>query len=126
MMHEDNLQIACASYQAYVDKDRYALETLIADDFHFTSPLDNRIDRATHFERCWPVSRTISGYDFVHLAADGDCVFVTYEGETTTGRRFRNTEVLTIKNGKIKEVEVFFGWNVPHEAREGGFVDKAA
>jgi ketosteroid isomerase-like protein len=126
MMHEDNLQIACASYQAYVDKDRYALETLIADDFHFTSPLDNRIDRATYFERCWPVSRTISGYDFVHLAADGDCVFVTYEGETTTGRRFRNTEVLTIKNGKIKEVEVFFGWNVPHEAREGGFVDKAA
>lgn len=125
-MLDDNMQVACASYQAYVDKDRPALEALIAEEFRFTSPLDNRIDRATYFERCWPTSRTLSGFDFVHLAADGDCVFVTYEGETTTGRRFRNTEVLTIRGGKIREVEVFFGWSVPHEAREGSFVEKAA
>ena len=125
-MLDENMQIACASYQAYVDKDRAAIEALIADDFHFTSPLDNRLDRKTYFERCWPNSRTLSGFDFVHLAADGDCVFVTYEAETTTGRRFRNTEVLTIRDGRIVNVEVFFGWNVPHEARLGGFVDKAA
>lgn len=125
-MSEDNLHIACASYQAFVDKDRPALEALIADDFHFTSPLDNRLDRKTYFERCWPNSRTISGFEFVHLAADGDCVFVTYEAESTTGKRFRNTEVMTIKNGQIREVEVFFGWNVPHEASEGGFVERAA
>ena len=125
-MPDENMQIACASYQAYVDKDRPALEALIADDFHFTSPLDNRIDRMTYFERCWPNSRTTSGFDFVHLAADGDWVFVTYEAETTSGRRFRNTEVLTIRDGKITSVEVFFGWNVPHEAREGGYVEQAA
>lgn len=125
-MTEENLHIACACYQAYVDKDRVALETLIADDFHFTSPLDNRIDRKAYFERCWPTSRTISGFEFVHLAADGDCVFITYEAETTTGRRFRNTEVMTIRNGKIRDVEVFFGWKVPHEAREGGSVERAA
>jgi ketosteroid isomerase-like protein len=125
-MHEENLHIACASYQAYVDKDRVAIEALIADDFHFTSPLDNRIDRRTYFERCWPNSRTTSGFEFVHLAADGDCVFVTYEAESTTGKRFRNTEVMTIRNGKIREVEVFFGWNVPHDAKVGGFVEKAA
>ena len=123
-MNEDNLHVACACYQAYVDKDRLTIETLIADDFHFTSPLDNRIDRTAYFERCWPNSRTISGFDFVHLAADGDCVFITYEAESTTGKRFRNTEVMTIKNGKISNVEVFFGWNVPHDAQDGGFVDK--
>jgi ketosteroid isomerase-like protein len=126
IMNEDNLHIACACYQAYVDKDRVTIETLISDDFHFTSPLDNRIDRATYFERCWPNSRTISAFEFVHLAADGDCVFITYEAESTTGKRFRNTEVMTIKNGRIREVEVFFGWNVPHEAHDGGFVDRAA
>lgn len=125
-MENENLQIACASYQAYIDKDRAGLEALLADDFNFTSPFDNRIDRRTYFERCWPVSRSVVCYDFVHLAADGDCVFVTYEMETTGGRRFRNTEVMTVRGGRICEVEVFFGWNVPHEARQGEFVDKAA
>jgi hypothetical protein len=33
---------------------------------------------------------------------------------------------MTIRNGKIREVEVFFGWNVPHEAKEGRFLDKLA
>lgn len=41
------------------------------------------------------------------------------------GRRFRNTEVLTIRDGKILEAEVYFGWNVPHEAPEGGFLDRS-
>lgn len=125
-MNDENLQIACACYQAYIDKDRPAIDRLIADDFHFTSPLDNRLDRDSYFARCWPNSRMISGFEFVHLAADGDCVFVTYEAESTTGKRFRNTEVMTIRDGQIHEVEVFFGWNLPHAAVEGGFVDKAA
>jgi hypothetical protein len=42
--------IAKASYTAFVDGNRDAIERLIAPDFHFTSPLDNRIDRKTFFE----------------------------------------------------------------------------
>jgi hypothetical protein len=38
-MISDPVTIARACYQAYVDKDRAAIESLIADDFHFTSPL---------------------------------------------------------------------------------------
>lgn len=44
----DAVAIDRAAYEAYVAKDRAAIERLIADDFHFTSPLDNRIDRATY------------------------------------------------------------------------------
>src|SRR5262245_52438268 len=44
-----NIAIARAAYGAYVTKDRAALEKLIAKDFHFTSPLDNRLDRETYF-----------------------------------------------------------------------------
>ena len=44
-MNADPIAIARKSYRAYVDKDRAAIESLIADDFHFTSPLDNRLDR---------------------------------------------------------------------------------
>lgn len=114
--------IARASYRAYVDKDRGAIEALIADDFRFTSPLDNRLDRGTYFERCWPNSRTIADFRFVRVVQHGDEVIVTYEGGTTSGSRFRNTEVLTIHGGQIAEAEVYFGWDLPHEAPERGFV----
>jgi len=58
-MRNSPVEVTRASYLAYVSKDRAAIEALIADDFHFTSPLDNRLDRATYFERCWPNSQMI-------------------------------------------------------------------
>ena len=124
-MPDDAVTVARASYDAYVKKDRAAIETLIADDFHFTSPLDNRIDRATYFARCWPNSESIESFDFIHLVPDGDRVFVTYEARAGD-RRFRNTEVLTVKNGQLTDVEVYFGWTIPHEARPGGFVTNSS
>jgi len=120
-----NVAIARAAYEAYVTKDRDAIEKLIARDFHFTSPLDNRLDRDTYFRRCWPNSKVIDHFDFIHLVPDADRVFVTYEGRNTDGRRFQNTEVLTIRDQQIVDVEVYFGWPVPHRAPQGGFVDEA-
>jgi ketosteroid isomerase-like protein len=114
--------IARATYLAYVDKDRAAIEALIDDDFRFTSPLDNRIDRATYFERCWPNHERIVGFDFVRLIAAGDQVVVTYEGRKSDGGGFRNTEILTIRDGRVAEAEVYFGWNLPHDASEGRFI----
>ena len=125
MDDESNVAVARAAYQAYVTKDRSSLEALIADDFHFTSPLDNRIDRDTYFERCWPNSERSEGFDFIHLVTAGDRVFATYEAHVAGGGRFRNTEVLTLRGGRIVDVEVYFGWSIPHPARPGGFVDKA-
>ena len=120
-----NVAIARAAYDAYVAKDRAAIERLIADDFHFTSPLDNRLDRETYFRRCWPNSKQIEAFDLLHLLTDADRVFVTYEGLSTNGHRFRNTEILTIRDHQIVDVEVYFGWSVPHKAPQGGFVDQA-
>lgn len=124
-MKADAVAVARASYEAYVKKDRATIEKLIAADFHFTSPLDNRIDRATYFTRCWPNSERIKGFDFINFVADGDWVFVTYEGHSTDGRSFRNTEIITVRDGKIVEVEVYFGWNIPHKAELGGFLPDA-
>ena len=99
-----NVAIARAAYDAYVKKDRAAIEALIADDFHFTSPLDNRLDRETYFRRCWPNSKAIAGFDFINLVSDADRVFVTYEGRNTNGHRFRNTEIVTIRDNHIVNV----------------------
>ena len=119
---DGNVAIARAAYEAYVAKDRAAIEMLIGPDFHFTSPLDNRIDRATYFARCWPNSDTIKDFDFINLVADGDRVFVTYEGRRADGRSFRNTEIVTVRQNQIVEVEVYFGWSIPHEAKPARFL----
>jgi hypothetical protein len=124
MNNEINHAVVRASYGAYVTKNRAALEPLIADDFHFTSPLDNRIDRATYFTRCWPNSARTEGFDVIHCIPDGDRVLVTYEGRTVGGGRFQNTEILTLRAGQIIDVEVYFGWSIPHPVKDEAFVDK--
>ena len=57
-----------ACYQAYVDSDRNTIEALISDAFRFTSPLDNGLDRATYFERCWPNHEHCEAFDFIHVS----------------------------------------------------------
>ena len=113
-----NLKVARAIYDAYAAKDRAAAEALISDDFRFTSPLDNGIDRERYFAICWPNSANIGGFEIVHMVENGDQIFVTYEGKGRSAR-FRNTEILTMRGGQIVEVEVYFGWNIPHEVPAG-------
>jgi hypothetical protein len=124
-MNQDIVAIARSVYQAYVSKDRAAIEGLISNDFHFTSPLDNRIDRATYFERCWPNSQNIREFDFIRLVPVNDQVVVTYVGTNADGRRFQNTELLTVRGAQLVEAEVYFGWSIPHKAAEGRFVAKS-
>jgi ketosteroid isomerase-like protein len=115
-------QVSRAALQAYVDKDRAAIESLIADDFHFTSPLDNALDRKTYFERCWPNSETMQSFEIVEECGDERRAFVVYEVRSTKGKRFRNAELHTVRGGKLVSVEVYFGWDLPHKAKPGGFV----
>ena len=124
-MTDDPISVVRKAYQAYVAKDRAMIEAVIADDFHFTSPLDNRLDRATYFGRCWPNSAVISEFKLVNLVAAGDRVIVTYDGQGERGG-FRNTEIQTFRDGKIVAVECYFGWPVPHPAKDGGFIDPSA
>ena len=122
-MAESNIFIVRKYFQAYADRDRAAIEGLVDEALRFTSPRDNRIDRATYFRRCWKNSEAIVGRKMIQILADGERVFVIYELAWTTGRASRNTELFTLRNGKIVGVEVYFGWSIPHEAPEGGFVE---
>lgn len=119
---KNSVAITKECFEAYVRKDRAAIEALINDEFSFTSPLDNHIDRKIYFERCWPNSQHIAEFKFINIASDEDKVFVIYEGKSTTGEIFRNTEVFTVRLEKIIAVEVYFGWNIPHKAPLNGFL----
>jgi hypothetical protein len=59
------------------------------------------------------------------LVSRGDEVLVTYEVRNVDGESFRNTEILTIRGSQVANVEVYFGWSLPHKAPRGGYVDKA-
>src|SRR5262249_52866905 len=118
-MANDPISTVRAALRAYVDKDRAAIERLVADDYRFTSPLDNGLDRAAYLRICWPNSQAMKTFVVVHAVQQDEQAFVIYEAETTAGKRFRNCEVHTVRGGRLVSTEVYFGWNVPHTVPEG-------
>jgi len=122
-MTESPLTVVRGCFAAYVAKDRAAIEALIAKDYHFTSPIDNALDRQTYFARCWPNSAAMARFDYIYQMEDGDRAFIVYEAHTNTGQTFRNSEVHTVRDGKLVATEVYFGWDLPHHAPSGGFIE---
>ena len=109
-----NEKVVRGVYAAYEKKDWNMLTPLLADGFVFNSPNDDHIDLKTYKERCWPNAVNIKRFDIEKLVVDGDDAFVTYNGWTTDGRLFRNTEYFKFKDGKIKENACYFGPGVSY------------
>jgi ketosteroid isomerase-like protein len=105
----DISQLVRRCFDAYLTRDRAALEALIGDPFSFTSPYDDHIDRRTYFERCWGNAERIKGHRVEKLFAQGEEAFARYEVELVSGDKFRNTEFFCAKDGKLVAVEVYFG-----------------
>lgn len=101
-----------AYYTAYEKKDWSLLEQILADGFTFTSPVDDHINLKAYKERCWPNAYKTKQFDVEKFVINGDDAFVTYNGWTTEGKVFRNTEYFTFKDGKITSNECFFGSGV--------------
>ena len=95
-------------YAAYESKDRSAIEKLLSDDFRFSSPLDDRIDKALYMRRCWPNSENIRAFHIEKLFEKDNEVFVRYEGERFDGGKWRCAEFFRVEGGHIAEVQVYF------------------
>jgi ketosteroid isomerase-like protein len=105
----DVMKIVTDYLSAYEENDRQMLETLIAPDFTFTSPLDDRISRDAYFAKYWRNHENLREFDIKKIFAEGDEVFLLYVGHTKDGQHFSNTEFIRVVKGKIKSIEVFFG-----------------
>jgi ketosteroid isomerase-like protein len=104
-----------AFFRFYLAGDQAGAEPLVADDFVFTSPVDDHIDRAAFFERCFPTADRLLSQEIVHaVPAGGGRVFVCYEYELRAGGRFRNTELITVRDGVLTEAQVYFGGSFDH------------
>jgi ketosteroid isomerase-like protein len=108
-MPHSKADIARSMYDAYRTKNRALVERILTDDFTFTSPYDDAVDKATYFERCWPNNKLIKTHIVETIIEKGDEVFVLYKCIINEGKEFRNVECLTFEGDHICEVNVYFG-----------------
>jgi ketosteroid isomerase-like protein len=107
-------------FAAYKSGDRAHLEQALAEDFTFTSPYDDGIDKATYFARCWPNRALIREHIVERIFEQGDEAFALYWCKTTNGKEFHNTEFFTFSGDRLKAVQVFFG--AAH--KDGRFIEQ--
>ena len=105
-------------FSAFRSNNRRVAEELLNDDFRFTSPYDDAIDKATWFERCWPNSERIRMHDIEKIFVQGDEAFVLYKCISNDGDEFRNTEFFRFDGDRISQVSVYFGATY----KDGNFV----
>jgi hypothetical protein len=105
-------------YTAFMKNDWSLIQPVLADGFTFSSPVDDHISLATFKSRCWPNAKNTKRFELVAVAMNGDEAFVIYNGHTTGGKLFRNSDYFRFKNGKIISYECFFGpgVNFPNNA----------
>jgi ketosteroid isomerase-like protein len=107
-------------FAAYISNNRKIVEDYLADDFRFTSPYDDRIDKATYFERCWRDSDWIARHELEKIFVEGNEAFVTYKCQAKDGKNFRNTEFVTFAGDRIRTIDVYFGATY----KDGVFVEQ--
>jgi ketosteroid isomerase-like protein len=108
-MPSSKAEIIRAIFAAYMSNDRKVVEDALTDDFRFTSPYDDEIDKATYFERCWRNSDWIERHQLEKIIADGNEAFVTYRCVAKGGKKFRNTEFFTFVGDRVSRIDVYFG-----------------
>ena len=109
MPGRDKSEIIRALFAAYRSNDRAAVEDAFANDFRFTSPYDDRIDKVTYFTRCWRNTDWIERHELEKILVHDDDAYVTYKYGARGGKSFRNTEFFTFEGDRIKRIDVYFG-----------------
>ena len=62
-MPDDRERLIRKLFAAYLANDRQQVSDALAEDFRFTSPFDDDLDKATYFERCWRDTGWIARHD---------------------------------------------------------------
>ena len=87
-MDDNRTSVIEAAFRCYRSQDREAALALYADDFTFTSPQDDHIDRGGILRAMLPDRRPIQGPSVGAChPRNQELVFVYYEYELTTGER---------------------------------------
>ena len=96
-------------YRAYEISDRTLVEKLLSDDFTFRSPLDDNIDRAAFFAKCWPFHEQLRRFQLDQISFTANHALMRYQAHTLDGNHYRNVEHLELANDQITHIDVYFG-----------------
>ena len=97
-------------YKSWETKDWRTTDSLLADDFTFSSPVDDHISKSAFKKGCWDTQvALIAQQELTHVIGTGNEAFVMYVCHTTTGKAFRNVEYLRLKDAKVAAIECYFG-----------------
>ena len=106
-----NEEVARKWYATWEKRDWAPVDSLLADDFTFSSAAgDDHISKSTFKTRCWETQIDfIAHFDLERITTGPDDAFVKYLCHTKDGKSFRNVEYLRINNGKLHSIECYFG-----------------
>jgi hypothetical protein len=97
-------------YAAWDAKDWHPVDILLADDFTFSSPLDDHISKGDFKAGCWDTQIAyIDWFDLKQVIGTDNEVFVMYVCHTANGKTFRNVEYFQLREDRVKAVECYFG-----------------
>ena len=106
-----NEEIVRKWYAAWTNKDLSTFNSLLADNFTFSSAAgDDHISKSTFKTQCWDTQVDFIGqFDLERITTGPEDAFVKYLCHTKNGKSFRNVEYLRIKNGQLESIECYFG-----------------
>jgi ketosteroid isomerase-like protein len=106
-----NEEVVRKWYAAWDKKDWGPLDSLLADNFTFSSAAgDDHISKSTFKAQCWETQIDfIQHFDLERITTGAEDAFVKYLCHTKNGKSFRNVEYLRIKNGQLQSIECYFG-----------------
>jgi ketosteroid isomerase-like protein len=106
-----NEEVVRKWYAGWEKRDWGPLDTLLADDFTFSSAAgDDHISKSAFKKQCWETQIDfIKHFDLERVSTGADDAFVKYLCHTKDGKSFRNVEYLRIRDGKLQSIECYFG-----------------
>jgi ketosteroid isomerase-like protein/predicted enzyme related to lactoylglutathione lyase len=107
----DAARVVRSFFEAFRDRRREDFDALMDPGFTFTSQYDDHIGREAFYERSWPNGDRFDEVRVERIVPDSEGAFITYYSALKTGESFRNTEYLTVSNGKVTSSTVYFGAN---------------
>jgi ketosteroid isomerase-like protein len=98
-------------YKAWEKKDWGPLDTLLAENFTFTSANDDdHISKSAFKKGCWETQIDfIDHFEIERLFGQDDEAFVKYLCRTKNGKSFQNVEYVRVRNEKVEAIECYFG-----------------
>jgi ketosteroid isomerase-like protein len=98
-------------YAAWEKRDWRPVDTLLADDFTFTSAAgDDHISKSAFKAQCWETQiDSIERFDLRRVFGSGNEAFVMYVCHTKNGKTFRNVEYFRLREDKVEAIECYFG-----------------